>query len=364
MEDFDEHRQAAKRGIIEAGGEPVLIEDYPSIPASPRNACLDAVRSSDIYLAIVGMRGGWKTPSGKLVVEEEYDEAKRLKKQPLIFIQEVEHDEDAKRFVVKVSDYVHGEYRKKFKKPAELQSLVEDSLKPLIKNLGNPKVKETIMEDILKEEYKILNQTSLRFALIPERKDQLIDPVDLDSPDLESQIIDIGTLSAVGLFSRRLGKDVEVDIDKIRVMQTSESRGRDSIDDVTLEISSFGRLVIDINVTGRRTTNYGEDMNNMVILESDITDALSKCFAFARDFFNVKDPYRRYDRMLYNAALGGIGSKPLVSEVPRGSVSMTMFGKDIVMAFEQPNLVVREDLANPTEEIEKTLTMLRRRMKT
>lgn len=56
-EGFEDYREAAREGIEAAGGEPVLVnEDFPSVPASPRNACLDAVTSSDIYLAIIGER--------------------------------------------------------------------------------------------------------------------------------------------------------------------------------------------------------------------------------------------------------------------------------------------------------------------
>ena len=71
MEGFEEFRLAAKNGIIAAGSEPLLIEDFPALPISPRNACIDGVASCDIHIAIVGNRGGWVAPSGKLVVEEE-----------------------------------------------------------------------------------------------------------------------------------------------------------------------------------------------------------------------------------------------------------------------------------------------------
>lgn len=58
-----------------AGGEPVMAEDWPSLSATPRNACLDAVDSSDIYVGMVGERGGSTAPSGKLVVEEEFEQS-------------------------------------------------------------------------------------------------------------------------------------------------------------------------------------------------------------------------------------------------------------------------------------------------
>jgi hypothetical protein len=38
MEDFGEMRVAARLGIKDAGGEPVLAEDLPSLDETPRNA--------------------------------------------------------------------------------------------------------------------------------------------------------------------------------------------------------------------------------------------------------------------------------------------------------------------------------------
>jgi len=58
IEGFEDYRQAAKNGIIDAGGDPVLVEDFPSSSVSPRTACLDGVHSCDVIVIIVGERGG------------------------------------------------------------------------------------------------------------------------------------------------------------------------------------------------------------------------------------------------------------------------------------------------------------------
>jgi hypothetical protein len=85
MDGFEEYREAARSAIEAAGGEPVLVEDLPSLPVSSRNACLDGVASCDMYLVAIGDRGGWTAPSGKLVVEEEFEEAQRLG-QPVVVL--------------------------------------------------------------------------------------------------------------------------------------------------------------------------------------------------------------------------------------------------------------------------------------
>ena len=73
---FENERQAARQGVEEAAGDPLLVnEDFPAMGSSPRNACLDAVDSCDVYLVILGAKAGFIAPSGKPVVEEEYERA-------------------------------------------------------------------------------------------------------------------------------------------------------------------------------------------------------------------------------------------------------------------------------------------------
>jgi hypothetical protein len=77
VEDFQAYREADRAAIHAAGGEPILVnEDFSSMQTSSRNACLDAVASSDIFVLTIGARGGWRAPSGRLVVEEELEEAR------------------------------------------------------------------------------------------------------------------------------------------------------------------------------------------------------------------------------------------------------------------------------------------------
>lgn len=106
IEGFAAYRATARPAIIQAGAEPIMVnEDFPSQNASSRNACLDAIASADIFLLIVGVRGGWRTPSGRLVVEEEYEHARSRRLPILVLIEDGEQDDDAKQLSRKVSDY-------------------------------------------------------------------------------------------------------------------------------------------------------------------------------------------------------------------------------------------------------------------
>lgn len=365
IEGFEEFRKAAKNGIIAAEGEPVLVEDYPSFGVSPRNACLDGVASSDIFITVVGSRGGWLAPSGKLVVEEEYEEARRYHLHILAFVQTIERDQQAESFVIKLSDYVEGMFRQTFITPDELQKAVEKALMPIIQHNKNPEVNMNMVDEKLRNPYKIHNEASMRFLLMPERVDEFIDPVSLESPALKHQLLEIGHFPQVELFSYERPKKIELEMSSIVILQSEEGRYRDIVEEVRVELTTEGLLVIDANVTGCVARGQPHDlMGSMVIVEEDISSKLKKCFAFAGGFFQSKDPFKRYGRMIYNVALSGIGMRTLMSKpTQRGSYSMGNHGDEVIIAFDKPRFIIRESLISPEKEIEATLTLLSRRLK-
>jgi hypothetical protein len=366
MEGFEEFRQAAKNGIIAAGGEPVLVEDFTALPISPRNACLDAVDSCDIYIAIVGNRGGWIAPSGKLVVEEEYEEARRRMLRILLFIQNIEKDDDVKGFITRLGDYVSGLFRPTFTTPDELQTEVERALKAIIHHHSIAKIGPSMIQDKLRVPYKfkLYDEACLRFVLGPERIEGVIDHVAIGSQEFIDQIFSLGHSAQVRLFSYERPKASDVRVNEIVVLQTDEARRQEGLDEVRLEITVGGMIIIDANVTGRVVRRPNHMDSNYYIYEDDLSAVLKNCFAFSNAFFNVKDPYLRYDRLLFNTSLSSIEYRSLVSQPPQGNTySLARRIDDIVPAFDQPRLITRIELANPEKEIDRIIILFRRRLK-
>lgn len=365
MIDFNEYRQATRRAILKAGGAPVLVEDYPGLTVSPRTACLDGVASCDIYIVIVGERGGWTTPSGKLVVEEEYEEARKKKLPVLVFVLNVDHDQDAQRFIDLISDYVNGVYRPTFDSASDLELLVEKALVPLIQHLREPKMDSITIQEIFNKLISIYNEAILRFVISPERVEEMIDPVSLESPEIKRQLYEIGHSPHVNLFSYECPKSTEIEINEIIISQSNESNRRDGVDEVRLEINTKGVIIIDINVSGRPSKDGSDSYSSVLaILEEDIYQTLKKCFSFTKAFFELKDPYNRYDRLICNAALCNIGQRAIMKELPRnGSYSMGFNNEEMVIAFDQPRFIIRSDLNDIENEITIFITLFRRRLK-
>ncbi|MCL5883905.1 MAG: DUF4062 domain-containing protein [Deltaproteobacteria bacterium] len=365
MDGFGDHRQAAKRGIHSAGGEPVLVEELPSLSVSSRNACLDGVASCDIYIAILGDRGGWTAPSGKLVVEEEYEEAIRHRICILAFIQRCDRDADGERLVSRVSDYIDGLFRHTYTNPSELESAVELSLTPLIRQLQKPEVIPAVITERLNNPHRFSNETGLRFVLAPERVDEMVDPVALGTKEFGHRLLEIGHTLGVDLFSYDYPKTTEIGVNEIVLIQSGEKYRRQGSDEVRLELTTRGMLVVDLNVTGRPSVEGHENyLGSLVLIEEDIIIGLKRSFAFACAYYRERDPFKRYDRMVYNVALSGIGMRTLMARPPQGSnYPMGSHGETIVTAFDDPRLITRADLENPRREIEAALTLFRRRLR-
>jgi hypothetical protein len=156
-----------------------------------------------------------------------------------------------------------------------------------------------------------------------------------------------------------------VDTGAIIIHQSDESRRRAGIDEVRLELTTQGVVVIDLNVTGRAARRGGEDaFNALIILEGDIIAGVRKCAAFAGSFFDAKDPYKRYARLHYNAALSNIGYRTLMTAPsPTGSYSIGHHDREIIVAFDQPRPITRTDLAQFDDQANAVLAMFRRRMR-
>ena len=367
MDDFTEYRDAARAGIIAAGGEPILVEDFPSLMVSSRTACLDGIASSDAVVVIVGSRGGWVAPSGKIVVEEEYEEARRRKIPVIPFIQSVKtREEKAEALVNRLSHYIDGHFRTTFDTPAELQALVSNALESVIEHGRAPMNDMTAITDLLSVAPKMGNEVVLRFVLMPQRSETLIDSIEIASDKFRHDLLTLGHSQEVELLSYEKSKNVETGISDISIKQAVKEIRREARDKVNITITTTGTITIDTNVTGRQPFSAMSENSFgtlFTLQESDVTGRLIPSFAFANGIYQMQDAFKRFDRFVYNIVLHNVGQRILRGEIPKGnSQTMPQTISVPVVAFDNPQVLSRDDLGDPTTQIEAILSLLRRRI--
>lgn len=355
VEGFAAYREASRAGIEQANGEPVLVnEDFSSMTSSSRNTCLDAVASCDIFLLLMGSRGGWLAPSGRLVVEEELQHARSRKLPVLVFLQEEKRDEQAERLARQLSDYIDGFFRIQFRDPVDLTDKIVDALKPLIEKAQKAAMDPDLFSKYLDNFFPIGQQTTLRLVLCPERQEEVIEARQLFAKEFAEHLFEIGHRADVKLFSFLQSKEIVSDRSNLILDQTGGQNWRKGIEGVRVSLAESGTTLIDSNVTGRRARENSLDVGVLTTVAADDIEAVLQAdFRFVAALYNDLDPYKRHQRFLWNASLNNLGYKS-VSRSPQGGRSgfLRMSGnQEPLIAFPTPRIITRDELLSPSDEI-------------
>lgn len=361
---FQAEREAARKGVEAGGGDPLLVnEDFPAMSTSPRNACLDAVDSSDAYLVILGERAGYHAPSGKPVVEEEYDRAVARGLPILAFVQEgVEREAEAARLETRISGYVAGHFRSTFADTDELHDRVASAVREVVAQLHNPTMDPSVIDDALRGRPDEQREAILRTVFAPVRVEEVVDTVLIGRDAFHEEVVGLATEKGIDLFSPWHGKAAQLRGDALTIRQDPGNSTPQRY--ASIRLTPQGLLVVESNVTGRQASERGVGLSGLQIVEGDVIEVLRQHFSFARGFYDHVDPYHRQHAVNYNCALHGAAHRTLAREAATGgAVTMSMRGDGPILVHKQRRQIGRAVLSAPAPEVERTLELLRRRMK-
>lgn len=128
IEGFEEERQAAESAVKSLGLIPIMAEQFGAQPLSPRQACLQGVKKSDLFLTILGNRYGNEADSGKSPCEEEFNEARLMGLPIFIFIKNCKRDEKQEAFKERITSYEEGYFVRFFDSTDNLFRQITESL--------------------------------------------------------------------------------------------------------------------------------------------------------------------------------------------------------------------------------------------
>lgn len=366
MEGYEEYRAAARQGIERAGGKPVLIEDEPSRPQSPRNACLDLIASSDAILTIVGPRGGYRAPSGKLVVREEFDEAQRRNLPTVLLAQDVERDTDGEELVRDLSGWVKGRLRRTFANPQELTTEVERALTPLLETMSRAPQDPAIVQAEVEDPHSNSGQYDavLRLAFAPVIKEEVFDPLDFDAPEFQKLVLQ--EAHACDLLQFQYRKKVRAASDLLHIEQSMDGGQDNEYAEITIETS--GLVSVSMQVTGGAEDNrpYRERYlsSTFEILKGRLNGACSAAFQFLQRVLEHADPHERYGSWMYNVSLINPGMRRIVEEPARANHAQSAGWQDteLVTLYQDPRGINRMAFSRPEDEIRRIVALLQKRL--
>lgn len=366
MEGYEEYRAAARQGIERAGGKPVLIEDEPSLPESPRNACLDLVASSDAVLTVLGPRGGYRAPSGKLVVREEFDEAQRRNLPTLLLVQDTEKDLDGQALARELSEWITGRLRRTFRSPQELATEVERALTPLVESMRRPSQDPNIVQTEIENPHHEGGQYEavLRLAFAPTVREEVFDPLDFDAPAFRKRVLQVA--HDCDLLQYQYAKEVRATSERLHIEQGTDRGHHEGYTEIS--IRSSGLVTISVQVTGESkdgkafTSEFMSD--GFEIVKHRLEVASFAAFQFVNRVLRHSDPHERYGSWMYNVGLINPGMRRIVEEPARANHGQSSGWQDadVVTAYDEPRGINRTALAQPEGEILRIIALLQKRL--
>lgn len=130
---YTEYREAAAAAVRSLRHEVIWAEDFGARPDTPRQACLEGVRLSDVVVLILGAAYGSIQDSGLSATHEEWKEAVAEQKPVLIFVEKVDgRDHRQDEFIAAVESWSQGRLRRSFASPTSLQEEVVRALNDLV----------------------------------------------------------------------------------------------------------------------------------------------------------------------------------------------------------------------------------------
>ena len=125
---FGAEREAASKAIKSLGHDVIRAEAFGASSSSPRVACLEAVRKSDLVILVMGERYGEIQESGESATHEEFHEAQG-RKDIIAFIQEpCDREPEQAAFVREVQDWNSGHFTENFANADDLRDLVTGAI--------------------------------------------------------------------------------------------------------------------------------------------------------------------------------------------------------------------------------------------
>lgn len=371
MEGYGDYREAARRGIEEAGCDPVLAEDLAAQATSPRNACLDGVQSSDALVVLLGARYGWVAPSGRSATEEEYEEARRRHLPILVFVQDgAVREPQQQEFVRRVEDYISGHFRKSFRDANDLRPMVAEAV--VAADLGGAPggqmgAEARIRAALGRKPENTQDSVWMKTCWATQRGGEVVDPVDLAGAASQRRLQQLAHNCDPPLFNYELGKKPETRLGRLRIRQGEVQGSMLDEHAMIVTVHSDGTLTVAQNVTGPPSRDLNRVMVGMHRLDPDVVrEGLDRSWSFAAAWWNDYDGPRRHDPLLYGVGFYDVGARSFERVAAHESGGLTIppsCPENPLIIVDPPRPVSRAVIDEPEPEIARIITLVELRFR-
>ena len=191
------------------------------------------------------------------------------------------------------------------------------------------------------------------------------DSLDLDDAAFNRQLLRLAHESVPPLFDYREGKRPIAKPDYLRIEQGDFDTWQSTPALAIVEIHTDGMLTAIQNVIATKDrTDPTDGFFDMYFLEPAVVRArLNEAWSFAAAWWKERDPYLRYDQLLYFVAVYNIGARAF-APTPQRESDVTIPPEcpdNPLVVLDRPRRISRLNLNQPDTEIERIIKLLKRR---
>lgn len=356
MQNFGDERETARQAVEAVGMRPVMAEDFAARSQTPKDACLEGVRASDVYVGIAGERYGWVTPAGVSATEEEFDAA-RLRGLPILwFVKRCEMEARQREFVKRIQDYESGYFRAAFTDRSDLAIAVAKALSGLraadVRSLTPADAQARVMALFGRRDdrgwYRSSGDCVLAAVAFPERLGpELISPVELGKPEFKQRLTKAALFGEGTVFDTRYATRHEDERDALAVTQHD---GRDR----NLRVLRFqpDGTVAWRHLLGQDRPRDIGGFASMIIDQDEVQTVLGQFLAFLSAFYREHAGPARCPAIYVSMALFGTGHR-LFGRIPSPAPNSLSLGfgvmEDPLVVPASPMRMSLGQLADSTE---------------
>ncbi len=354
-------RATAKTAIEAMEYEPLMAEDFPSTPTTPRGACLDAVRKADLVALLVGPSYGEVQQSGKSATEEEVEEARRLSKPVLVFKVHGEVDRQQQEFLQRIGSWADGTLFVEF---ADRDELLKELLRALRQHEHAP-AKDAVLQlvqqrlgvVVIGERGRGYMTTTPRLSVawVPVCSASIVDE-DRFFAELAEKIADDFVSGPARLGDVR--PTIRTETDRLVVRCDPKRQGWD---DIELIVWRDGSMALGYPL---RQENSSSIQRMLTLPPSLVQSALTRILTLFRSVTDFIDGNRVIRQGGLQAVLENLGMAHLRDAAPSspGGGTPIRMGRDAeqLLAPSQPTLIARPELSSTSPVAERLVRQLQR----
>lgn len=337
---FEDIRAAAGAAVRALGMHAEMAEEASASPGSPRRTLLEKIGTSDVFILILGPRYGDVGESGFSPTEDEFNEAIRLGRDVLVFVQEVEMEADQREFLDRVRGaWEDGRFYRRFTDVSDIGLAIAGALSEL--RAGSPgedpqAASQRALELAKGEERSGMSSgPSVRVAFTPLHQGVVLDAVGLEDAALEDDLSQM--LRQAGLVPQALGIETSTTAAGVSLLGT--------------EARDWGRPAAFVHTDGSIMASaaiHGDGAFGGSLVDPERLDkALSACGRFARQAWERIDAGGTVTRVAITAAIPDAQYKGWGGNRNSNSMSPGMSLPATVIAPDPPEIVPSAQADSP-----------------